>query len=444
VSVTLGVSNDASVSRGVLTTDGQTAVRDVLADNSPTLPDAYAYGSDGTAVSESDTALGNEAVEVSLDDVLFRTLDTDANWSSGTTQSFDSTPLTSVNGTLQTQQIAWTREGESADRSSTGTSDSPDDSTEFSNGDYLPLTVFDDFGEWDFEVPYTIPADEFGLNVRFAGSPSAEGTASTDYAVTGPNGQTITSGRLVGDGATVNSPTWLLDEPVGSTPELTPGTYTLKLDCVTGDPALDDQTTFIDVVAPYHEGFESNLTFDDTVNSSSGYLSGPELYPEQLDVELTTTGTRRNITEVRIDSTWNDTTNQQYLEARIGNNSFTRATNTQTLNITGGPDTNFDVRFGMSRFGQTGATPLNGANPQTVSIMELFANPDAVVSNNIGEALTRGVVPPGTIDGETLREAGLKNAAGNTLLSRHELAEFTVESGQRIASAETTQFTGDN
>ena len=67
---------------------------------------------------------------------------------------------------------------------------------------------------------------------------------------------------------------------------------------------------------------------------------------------------------------------------------------------------------------------------------------DAVLTDDIGEALSRAVVSPGTITGETVREAGLKS--DSVLLTRHEIAEFVVGSDQRIASAETSQFTGDN
>jgi hypothetical protein len=77
-----------------------------------------------------------------------------------------------------------------------------------------------------------------------------------------------------------------------------------------------------------------------------------------------------------------------------------------------------------------------------VNSWALNANPDAVLTDNIGEALSRAVVSPGTITGETVREAGLKS--GSTLLTRHEVASFDVLQDQRIASAETTRFTSDN
>ena len=439
VSVTLGVSNDASVSRGVLTTDGQTAVRDVLADNSPTLPDAYAYGSDGTAVSESDTALGNEAVEVSLTDVLLRTLDSDTEWSNGVDESLSTLPLEATGGTLATQQIAWTREAENADASDGGATIGPDDASEFSNGDYIAFAQSGDFAEFDFTVGYDSTSD---LKARIRFSTDTDGGddgAAFDAVLIDPNGAEQDRIEVIADGATVSSPFWGdVNEPAAT---LEPGEWTLRLECTTASTALDDGVTFIDVVAPYDNNYVGDIEFPDTVNAN-GYLSGPERYPALIEADVTTTDTRRNITEARVESTWNDTSNNQFIEARIGSDAFTRANKTDTLSITGGPDRGLDVRFGLSRFGQTGATPTNGANGQSVDIAELFANPDAVVSDDIGEAVTRGVVPPDTITGETIREAGLKS--GSTLLTRHEVASFDVLQDQRIASAETTRFTSDN
>jgi len=440
VTVTLGVSNDASVSRGIITTNGQTAVRDVLADNAPALPNAYAYGRDGTAVSESDTALGDEAVEVSLEDVLIRTLGSDNEWSEGVDEPFSTLPLAVTGGELATQQIAWTREAENADASDEGATIGPDDASEFSNGDYIAFAQNGDFAEYDFTVGYDNTSD-LKAQIRYATDTDGEGSASFDAVLIDPNGAEQDRIQIVADGSTLSSPIWSSVNVV--TAPLEPGEWTLRLECTTSSTALDDGVSFIDVVAPYDSDYESDIEFPDTLNAN-GYLSGPEKFPALIEADVTTTQTRRNITEARVESTFNDTSNNQFIEARIGSDAFTRANNTDTLSITGGPDRGLDVRFGLSRFGQTGATPTNGANGQSVDIAEFFANPDAVTPDDIGETVTRGVVPPGTLTGETIREAGLKHAATDTLLSRHEIAEFTVESGQRIASAETTQFTGDN
>jgi len=221
--------------------------------------------------------------------------------------------------------------------------------------------------------------------------------------------------------------------------DLTAGeTYPLRL--VNVDNGND---VALDVVAVYDRRYESNLTFDDTNDGSGGYLTGPERYPALIERSLSTADTRRNVTEASFTSAWNNTSNNQYVELANDGSTFTRFNNDTGSVTFASPDRGVDTNIGFGRYSATSnQTPLNGNDPQQIDTWELTANPDATVSDNIGEALTRAIVAPGTLTGNTIREAGLKS--GSTLLTRHVLAEFTVESGQRIASAETTQFTGDN
>jgi len=222
--------------------------------------------------------------------------------------------------------------------------------------------------------------------------------------------------------------------------DLTAGeTYTLRL--VNVDDGSD---VALDALAVYDQRYEPDLTFDDTNDGSGGYLTGPERYPALIERSLSTASTRRNVTEAAFSSTWNDTSNNQYVELANDGSTFTRFNKSDTGSVTfAAPDRGVDTNIGFGRYSATSnQTPLNGNDPQQIDTWELTANPDAVVSDNIAEALTRAIVTPGTLTGDTIREAGLKS--GSTLLTRHILAEFTVESGQRIASAETTQFTGDN
>jgi hypothetical protein len=80
VAIDLSVSNDADASRGVVTSAGQTAVRDLLANNSADTPTAYVVGIDDTAVTESDTALGNRVERYPLDEQTVQTADTNSEW----------------------------------------------------------------------------------------------------------------------------------------------------------------------------------------------------------------------------------------------------------------------------------------------------------------------------------------------------------------------------
>ena len=80
ITVSLAVHNDDSVTRGVVTDAGQEAVRDTLADNDPLLPAHYAYGSDGSDVSESDTELGNEIFSLNIKELPVVSMDTTEEW----------------------------------------------------------------------------------------------------------------------------------------------------------------------------------------------------------------------------------------------------------------------------------------------------------------------------------------------------------------------------
>ncbi|UBF23346.1 baseplate hub [Halorubrum tailed virus 29] len=430
VSVTLDVSNDASVSRGVITTDGQTAVRDVLADNSPALPNAYAYGDDSTAVSESDTALGNELVEVSLDDVLIQSANTTTEFDAITDIDTATLPLTVSNGEIAAQQSSFTVEAEDYDRE-VGDSLGADDTAYSGSGNTTAIvySTNDVYREWDFTLPYDLPEGALELYNRNEGDNSGGTVPAVEWSI---------DGTIIGQTNNLLSLDWKeVFSLTGTTaPALEAGTHTIRAENVLNGSG---GARIVDVVAPLDGRF--NYTFDNSVSGDT--LDGPELFPDQQVFEFATAETRRDVTEASFDLTANDVSNNFYVELANDGSTFTRVNNSQTGSVTfASPDRGVDARLSLSRFGTASTTPATGTQGQSVSSWALNANPDAVLTDDIGEALSRAVVPPGTITGDTVREAGLKS--DSTLLTRHEIAEFVVESGQRIASAETTQFTGDN
>jgi hypothetical protein len=436
VTVTLTVSNDASVSRGVLTNDGQTAVRDVLADNAPALPNAYAYGDDGTAVSEGDTALGNELVEVSLEEILIQDANTQQEWNTISDIS-DTTPIYLTDGgELALAQSSFTFENVVQRRvrnENVGLFAGQDDD-EWTNEQAVS---FLDAGyiEWEFENNYTIPAAEFELAFRAQGN----GTG-TPFVTISIDGDTLGEFNAGSTDIVWNQPIQVggtLDSPNN---DIQPGTHTIRFEV--GENQTGNDEFIVGCVSPNDSRY--NYTYDNTVNEPNGHLDGPEWYPQNIPVSLLTASTRRDVTEASFAATFNDTSSAQYVELANDGSNFTRFDNADSGSVTfPGAERGVDTNINLARFSnQTDITPLNGNAGQSLTNWELFANPDAVVSDNIGEALTRAIVAPGTLTGDTIREAGLKS--GSTLLTRHVLAEFTVESGQRIASAESTTFTGDN
>ena len=420
IALTLSVSDDGDISRGVITNDGQTAVRDVLADNTPALPNAYAYGSDGTAVSESDTALGNEVVEVPLDEIEIQSANTNSDWQS-ITNIADTEPVEIAFGELRLLQTAFVTEGEDAGGS-----------------------VFTD----------TAYSDGSAGGIVDVGSGDLTFTFSTDYTINNP--QIIVRGEredgsgdlslcnLLFDDQTVLSDGFVAPSSlewdvfdVDAEP-LLPGTHTITIELSTAF----DRAQIFDLIG-FIDGSRYNpSSFDNTVNQDNGYLDDPALFPNSQTVDFETATFRKNIREGRFKSAWNDVSNNQYIQV-----NGERFNNTETASFEFDSGTEeFDTTIRLSRFpvdtDPQEATPRFGYNSQAISLWELFVDPDEPRTDDIGKTLARGVVQPDTITGETLREAGLKS--DNTLLTRHELAEFEVLAGQRISSSESTTFSGSN
>lgn len=449
VTVTLTVSNDDSVSRGVVTNDGQTAVRDVLADNSPTLPTDYGYGSDDTPVAETDTALGNELVSTSLEEILIQSASSESGWNSilGTVAS--TRPLVVSASGIRPAQTSWTTESSDLTRSGTGLQQDGD----YSDGEAERIDGTSQSLSMTFTVEHTIPASDFDVWMRMT-TTGPGGTGTGPELTFSVNGDTWTP---VSSGAGFQTLDWreFANNTYGggtntySGGDLTPGTYTLTVE---GTSSGDGQD--IDVVAPMDAltrvtgGGDATAayTFDNNNGGSSGYLDGPELYPEQLVQSLETATTRRNVSEARFTLTANDTSGDFYVELANDGSTFTRVNNSTSGTVTfASPESGVDTNISLTRYGsRSTATPQTGYLVQEIDDWQLFADIDAVLPDDIGVTLTRAIVPPNTsgIVGQTVREAGLKS--GSTLLTRHILAEFDLLTDQRLASSESTRFTSDN
>jgi len=438
VTVTLNVSNDASVSRGVLTTDGQTATRDVLADNSPALPDAYAYGDNGSAVSESDSALGNEIVEVSLEEVLVQDANLTSEWENTVASG---APIVIANDELGSAQTAVFLEAE--DRDSDASYGNVTDG-DFSGGSGIEAaTTGTDTATFEFTWPdFDLPAERVGVAYRLEQLDRQDFPDPTNITLNGTLIDEVASTLSFLDWYDNGAFAGTDDYGVNGGSDFQAGeTQTLQLESE-GDAA----DLRFDCFAIYDKDNTTDPSnWDNTVDSNNA-LANPKLFPPVVDVSFETAGTRRNITEARFESVWNDTSNNQYIELANDGSTFTRLSNTANGSVTfASPDSGVDTNIGLSNYTvDSTTTPSQGDAGQAIQDWDLFANPDAVLTDDIGETIARAIVRPDTITRETLREAGLKHAATDTLLTRHELAEFTVDAGQRIASAETTQFTGDN
>jgi len=427
VTVTLSVNNDGSVSRGVLTTDGQTGVRDVLADNSPALPDTYAYGDGQSGVSESDTALDNQLVTAPLDVVTIQSATTTTDFAD--LVSLDATtPLQTAGGTLELVQSGFFTEAEAQSGSAGGVfSDSG-----ASNGEVVSFFNNGHSVSFSPTPQYTIPSGDVGIAFRYKRTsgdtvPGLNFELNNTVIIDFPTGWTNNTGF-----------NWFTADVGGAVGDLTAGdtaTVSLTVDGETGDNLL------IDALFLYDQRF--SYTFDNSVDAD-GYLSAPALFPTSATTPFTTATARQEFDDVAFNLSAPDVSGDFFVElSGDGGNSFTRVSNSRTGSVTFSSLTDsVDSRVRLGPTGETRstATPTEQFNGQEISQWELTATISAVRADAINETLARAVVAPNTITGETIREAGV--LSGSTLLTRHVLAEFNVLADQRLASSETTTFTG--
>lgn len=428
VTVTLTVSNDSNINRGVITNSGQTSVRDTLADNSPNLPTQYAYGTGQTDPTEADASLENQVIAKSLTTSTVATVDNNTEWGN-TVDTPDNQPIEIVNGELKTKQSCKPRDAlNDSDNSDANFRD--DDA--YNNGQAAELGADGLFVEFNFSWPYTLQSDRVGIKIR------SEILNTTSYEITwdGTVLDSIDGGGTEALGWNEFGPDGRYGGPgyAGAVGEdIQPDeTHTLRVE------ATDTSALYVDCVALYDRGFSYNFANPDASTNSGGYLSGPELYPDEYQAVFDTVSTRRELDAATATQVWNDTSNSQYIElSNDGGSNWIRTNNSQTASANfASPSTSLDVRAGISRFGTQNAFPTNGINPQAIDTHELTANIEAITSDGIGAANTRAIVSPGELTGETLREAGAL-ASDNTLLTRSVYAAFDVTSQMRIISSET-------
>ena len=431
VDVALSVADDSS-ERSVLTTAGQTAVRDILADNAPALPDQYAYGTDDTLPTESDTTLGNASVFQDLTDVLLESFFLQDDFEEFIAPIADDRPLTfNASGNLTQLQTTQLEEAE----------ESPGDGTVVSTnipGDYssFDAVAFDGAGQstsFTFRFDYRVPSGE-ATGDFYRGLDNFDGTITTRI-----NGEQYTQSTF--GGATADNTFaggGLIDQ------EFEAG------ETIIFEFEITDHNSgrFILDTAQIHDNLnrfdnitsERNGTVD--TSGSSNILTAPGLFPEVQAFDVPVVNTRRTFQEARAEAEYDDVSQNQFLELSNDGTNFTRTNNSETATATFGSATReLYARFSISHYEQNTVESPRFDASQTIDSLELFADVDAVTVDDIGATLTRAVIQGGDIAGDVLVESGI--LSNGTLLTRHVFAEFTVEQNQQIISAETTRFTGE-
>lgn len=423
VDLQIDVQNDESYESGVVTTTGQTAFRDLLADNSPNLPVEYAYGSDSTSATESDTTLGNRVVETSLTELNVQYADTADEFREISPDFADDVPLAidELNGEIKQLPVTWFEEAEDANNLALPYTDaaalSGDEGRELDqSGAYVEIT---------FTVPHTIPVDDLGAVFMYNAYNSFEGTIiqkldGTQINSTSYSG-TTTQNQFSGFATSANDA------------ELAAGTeHTWRVEA----GSVNSGQFVVDMIYAFDSRF--NINYDPTFTASTASFNGPEIYAEVQQVQFNTENTRRLLDEASVTQQWNDTSNNQYIELSNDNGAnWIRTNNSETTSASFASESrNITARIGLSRYAAgTVTTPTVGQFGQSVGLHILDANIDAITATDIGLVDVRGIIRPDQVSGTTFREAGEFDINDNAL-TRCTFAEFTKQAGERVISSE--------
>jgi len=433
ITIAIDVGDD-SRSRSVLTTGGQTAIRDVIADNNPDLPDEYGYGTGDTLPTESDTDLETPAVFQDLDDVLLEEFALSSDFEEFIEPIPDDVPL-GFTQTGELTQLQTTQFEEAEENPGDGTIESTNLPGDYSSFDAV---VFDGAGQatsFGFTFDYRVPSGELQVDF-YAGFDNFDGTVTV--RVNDEEYNTITYFGATSDNAIRGGPfidtEFLAGDRISVDFEIT--NYNggeFVLDTV---QAYDSLNRFSNI----------NTERIGTVDTSTGsnILTAPDLFPELQEFDVPVINTRRLFQEARIETEYDNTDNFQFVELSNDGTNFTRADNTENLTVSfGSASRELFARFGLSHYDEFPTQSPRNNGSQKLDSIQLYADVDATVTEDIGETLTRAIINGDDVLNETITEAGL--FGNNTLLTRHVIAPFTVEdSATQLLSSEVTRFTGED
>jgi len=270
----------------------------------------------------SRTPFGNVTVtkqppSIVVQDSIEQSADTTSEWQNETTNIQATDPVYIENGKLKQAQSGFVIEAENA----TTTTAVEISRTDFSDGSGLNIDSNNDDIQYDFTTDYEIDGD-LAVYIR------AEEISAGDYTLLEiyDNGGTQLTGGI--------SPPDTLGWVSASISGTFNGSTSLRLRPNQDLAALGDAygEIEIDVIAFVDDRY--SYTFDNTLNTTSGYLDGPAEYPTDANpIVVTASGeTTRNIANAEVTTTYDDTSNDQRIGVSNDNGAnFTRANNTNSL-----------------------------------------------------------------------------------------------------------------
>jgi len=316
----------------------------------------------------SNYSVTDQTTETVATDEEIQSADTTTEWSNIVSPK-STTPIAAQNGQLELLQSCWNKEAENVLTLAGSLSDSAaSEGTAESHS-----TISDSFS---VTTDYTIPASNVGVAVRVRNlnDPNSDGSYEGNGFEVFVDGDRLLN---VSDGFGLASSdySWLTGS--GTSSDVS-GSTTIEFDA---SNSTDSYETNIDVIVLYDDRY--NYTFDDTVED--GYLSGPELYPDAVTLELATESASFNITGAAVNSTWNDTTGAQSIQVSKDGSTWKPSdgteTNTSSIDVSfSNAGRSIQARFSLDRYGsRTTATPTTGFNGQAIDTYELLVDGNNLV-----------------------------------------------------------------
>jgi hypothetical protein len=297
---------------------------------------------------------------------------TTSDWESVTTLA-DTIPATVQNGRLEAQQTCFVSEAETPDRENEPALIQSDGA--LSGNQAYGISNSSSYLEWDFTPQYRIPADNVVVAVRWPGSD----TDILEFKFV-LNNDTI---AYHNGGADIdNGPGWMHLPDAFKGDGYTGGdlqagtTYTLKFEA-TGSTGTNTHADVVSVYDSRHSYF-----FDNDNGGNGGYLDGPQLYPNALDVTLDVVEKNYNFESADLVSTWKDSDVSSGQAVRLSNDNGSTypvaAANSSSVSGSFSDNDTYGtllrVQFALSRYGsRTSATPQKGFKGQGVDSFSVDA-----------------------------------------------------------------------
>lgn len=321
-----------------------------------------------------------------VNDATAYALDSSTEWTDNTTFG-SNTPFYVNSGTLHLAQTCFTQEAESGT-----TSGSPVifDANRFSgnsptsgNGEAIEFSSNSQSVTLSFSLDYDIPAGAFEWSIYFDGDNSGGSIGTVNYYLDGSNLGSFSGATSGGDGVFWRD--LIASGSISDPGSVSAGSHTIKIETGSG---WSGGLFYMDVVAPHDNRYSYNFDSSVTDGSDGGtYLSGPELYPPNLQTNLATfTNNSSNITSATVDSTWNSTVSPQEIALSVdGGASYQTLTNQADGSVSfSSVGTNLDARLTLGRYGsRSNGTPTTGFNAHSVDLFNVtFDGNDLAVIDN--------------------------------------------------------------